>query len=242
MQIAATLRTLPHMCVSARHTETQTQTQDTDTDTHFAHNTHAARTEQDVTHTCTHTCRGHTTHATKTKHVERTTAKTKHTAKQSTRGAHHSQSARGLSDRARVLKNVLDGHADFVSVAEHHVIHQIAAEAEGLLARRLHRHAIRKCVHLPGPQRPQKRPPQRPKRDRHRDPKRDRNRDPKRDRHRDPKRDRHRDPKRDRNRDPTIKTKPGQKRPSARCKERPTTRPSSPLTKRGIMISCHAVA
>ena len=57
-------------------------------------------------------------------------------------------SARGFNDRAGVIKNVLDGRAHFVRIDENDVIHILAADAEGLIAHRLHRGTIREETDL----------------------------------------------------------------------------------------------
>ena len=49
---------------------------------------------------------------------------------------------RGLEDRPRVLEHVLDRGADLVGVHEHHLVHQLAAQAEGLAPDFLDRDAV----------------------------------------------------------------------------------------------------
>ena len=57
-------------------------------------------------------------------------------------GAGDGQRARRLEHHARVLEHVLDRRAHLVGVDEHHLVDQLAAQAEGLLADLLHRHAV----------------------------------------------------------------------------------------------------
>ena len=63
-------------------------------------------------------------------------------------GAGDTERARGFNDRAGVIKNVLDGRAHFVRIDENDVIHILAADAEGLIAHRLHRGTIREETDL----------------------------------------------------------------------------------------------
>jgi hypothetical protein len=63
-------------------------------------------------------------------------------------GAGHAQGAGGLQDGTGVLEHVLDGGADGVVVHPDHLVHVLLAQAEGLLAHLLHRHAVGEDAHL----------------------------------------------------------------------------------------------
>ena len=56
--------------------------------------------------------------------------------------------ARGLHHGARVLEDVLDRRADLVGVDQHHLVDELARQAEGLLAHLAHRHAVGEEVHV----------------------------------------------------------------------------------------------
>ncbi len=53
-----------------------------------------------------------------------------------------------LRDAAGVVEYVLDGGADLVCADQHHLVHQLAGDSEGLLADLAHRHAVREQSHL----------------------------------------------------------------------------------------------
>ena len=57
-------------------------------------------------------------------------------------GARDGQRARGLEHHARVLEHVLDRGAHLVGIGEHHLVHQAAAQPEGLAPDFLHRDAV----------------------------------------------------------------------------------------------------
>jgi hypothetical protein len=57
-------------------------------------------------------------------------------------GAGHRQRAGRFEDGARVLEDVLDRGADGVGIDQHHLVHVLLAQAEGLLADVLHRRAV----------------------------------------------------------------------------------------------------
>ncbi len=62
--------------------------------------------------------------------------------------ARHGHGAGRLGDGARVVEHVLHSGADLVGGDGHHLVHQLAQEAEGLLADLGHGHAIGEQAHL----------------------------------------------------------------------------------------------
>ena len=60
----------------------------------------------------------------------------------------HRQSPSRLGDAAGVVVDVLDGGADLVGAHQHHLVHELAGKAEGLLADLAYRHPVGEQAHL----------------------------------------------------------------------------------------------